>query len=136
MATTGVINGKNLLVYVGGTAIGMTKSCKINISQSVRDTTTKNSGGWKDGLEGERSWKIDGDGLVAFDATFNFSSLFALITDQTKCSLSFETNVSGDKRYYGSAFLTSLDADAPNEESTSFSFGFEGVGVLTEVAHT
>lgn len=136
MATAGVINGKNLGLWVNGTLIGVAKSAKISVTHEVRDTTSKDDNGWKTSLEGGRSWKADCDGLVAFDATFGTSELYAFITNRTQVGISFETNVSGDDRYYGSGYLVSLELDAPNQESVTYTASFEGTGALTQASHT
>jgi len=129
MATTGSINGKLLGVYVDGTIIAKSKGCKLTISHDVRDTTTKDDNGRKTIAEGMTSWKVDCDGLVVSD---NFSDLFALYTGRTEVTLSFQSSVSGDYHYRGRAYIASLDQDAPDQTSTSFTASFEGSGILTE----
>ncbi len=133
MATTGSINGKLLGVKVDGTLIAYAKGCKLTYSHEVRDTTTKDDDGVKTVAEGMRSWKVDCDGLVVGT---NFSTLFGTITGRTKVTLAFQSSVVGDKKYTGYAYLTSLDQDAPDQASTTFSASFEGSGVLTEGAVT
>lgn len=129
MATSGSINGKLLGVYLDGTLIAKAKGCKLTISHDVRDTTTKDDDGRKTIAEGLTSWKVDVDGLVVDS---NYATLFAAYTGRTKFQLSFQSSVSGDHTYRGSAYMVSLDQDAPDQQSTSFSASFEGSGVLTE----
>ena len=136
MATAGVINGKNFGLWINGTLIGLAKSAKISVTHEVRDTTTKDDNAWKTCAEGNRSWKADCDGLVAFDATYGTDELDDLIASRTLVGISYETNVSGDTRYYGSGYLTSLEIDAGNQESVTYTASFEGTGALTPVAHT
>lgn len=138
MATTGSINGTNLLVYVNGTAIAGAKSCKLTTSHEVRDTTTKSSAGWGEVKEGKRKWTISCDGLVAMDAaTTAFDDLYTLlITNRTKVSLKFSSETSGDAWWHGDAYAESLEMDAPLEDSTTFSASFSGTGVLTQATHT
>ena len=136
MATSGVINGKLFGVYIDGTLIGLAKSADISLSHEVRDTTTKDDDGWKTIAEGGRSWTAKTDNLVSFSATYNYEELFDLVTNRTEVTISFETNVSGDSRMWGRGYISSLDLNAPNQESVSFTASFEGDGVLTKVAHT
>ena len=68
MATTGKINTTLLAVYVGGTKITHSQGGSLNIEHSVRDVTTKDSGGWAEQLEGLRSWSMSASGLMAYDA--------------------------------------------------------------------
>lgn len=129
MATTGSINGKLLGVKVDGTLIAYAKGCKLTYSHEVRETTTKDDDGIKTVAEGLRSWKVDCDGLVV---STNFSTLFATISGRTKVYLSFTSSASGDKKYSGYAYLSSLDQDGPDQQSTTYSASFEGTGALTE----
>lgn len=131
MATAGVINGTLIGIKVDGTMIATGKSCKVSVTHEARDTFTKDDAAWKTTAEGARSWKMDVDGLrnATTDA---FSVLFALITSRGEVTLSFQTDVSGDKYYRGRAYITSLDQSAPNQESTSWSASFDGDGPLTE----
>jgi len=132
MATTGILNGTDLLVYVGSDAIAHSTSCSLSLSMDTRDATTKDSAGWTDRLEGLRSWEISGEGLVALDAEYGFTDLFALYNGRTSATVKFSTEVSGDKYYSGTAYLTSLEQEAPTEDNTSFSFTFSGSDVLSE----
>src|SRR5688572_20325863 len=108
MATTNVINGTLLGVYVGGTLIAKSTNCTLNITHSVRNTTTKDSGGWEESLGGLRGWTISGDFLDAEDAAYRFDDLFALIGSRASAVLKMSSEVSGDKYYTGSAILVSL----------------------------
>jgi len=132
MATTNIINGTLLKVYVDGTAIAKTTSATLNLSMATRDASNKDSSGWKDVLEGLREWTIDGDFLQAEDAAYGYDDLFALINGRTSVTLKFMSNVSGDKYYQGTAYLTSLSREAPLEDNVSGSFSFEGSGALSE----
>ncbi len=132
MATTGKVNGTLLRVYVGGTAVSNTTSASIEFSMSGRDTTTKDSAGWKEIMEGLREWSISGDYLFAEDASYAYSDLFALMSGRTSVTLVFSSDVSGDLKYTGTAYLTSLSKEAPMEETASGSYTFEGTGALIE----
>ena len=132
MATTGILNGTALLLYVDGTAVAHSTSHTLSVSHATRDATTKDSSGWEDALNGLRSWEASGEGLVAFDAAYGYSDLFALITARSTVTIKLSTEVTGDKYYEGSALLTSLEESAGTEENISFSYTFKGTGALTE----
>lgn len=123
------MNGKLLGVDVDGTLIATAKSCKLTVTHEVRDTFTKDDASWKTNAEGAMSWKVDCDGLLT---QTNFSSLYTAFTNRTKVYLSFESSVSGDHHYRGYAYIASLDQNADNEASVTFSASFEGTGSLTE----
>lgn len=121
---------------MNGNKIAYTQNHTLTMGMETRDATTKDSSGWATKKEGLRSWSISGDGLYYFAATYGPSDLFGLLENRTRVSLKFTTNVSGDKYFTGYAYLTSLEVSAPQEDTASFSFSFEGDGAIDEVTLT
>lgn len=136
MATTGIVNGTLLLLFVDGVAISSTTNHTINFEMATRDATTKSSGGYEEVLEGLRSWTIDFDAMTAFDDTFGYEELRLLIANRTEVTLLFSTVVSGDPQWSGKAFLTSISLEAAVEDSTTMSGSFKGTGELTATVIT
>ena len=142
MATNGVINGTKFGVYAAGTKIGYATSASISMNHSLRDTSTKDSAGWRDQLEGQRDWEVSVEGMVIFvdgsgsaisDLTMN--ELYSTyIETRTEFTLMFSTEITGDIKWSGQAFMTSLSADTPNEDSSTWSGSFSGTGALTQSA--
>ena len=142
MATYGIINGTKFNVYVAGTKIGYATSASISMNHSLRDTSTKDSGGWRDQLEGQRDWEASVEGMVIFDldgTTITDKILPDIFTNyiatRDSFALSFTTDVTGDYEWNGTAYCTSISADAPNEDSTTWSASFSGTGSLTQQTH-
>ena len=142
MATDGVINGTKFAVYAGTTKIAYASSASISMNHNLRDTSTKDSGGWRDQLEGQRDWEVSVEGMLIF-TNLDGSAISGLTMDELYTSyiatrdsftLKFSTEVSGDYKWTGTAFLTSLSADTPNEDSSTWSASFSGSGVLTQAA--
>ncbi len=136
MATTGIINGTKFLVYDDGTAILGSRTCSISASMETREATTKESAGWSESLEGLRSWSVDADGLYSQDVAHGHEELYTLISARTKLTLAFSTQVTGDTKYIGSAWLTELSLEAGVEDSVSWSGSFQGTGALTKATVT
>lgn len=132
MATTGKFNGTDILVYVDGVAVAHATSHSLNVNADMIDATTKSSAGWKDILPGLRDWSIDCEGLVAYDAAEGFSEAFADINSRTQVVVKFSTEETGDKRYTGNAYVSSLSASAPLEDVVTYSLSFTGDGALSE----
>lgn len=131
MATTGIINGTDLFVSVGGTQVTHATSCSVSFSMETRDASTKDSAGYKEVLEGQRSWTIDAEGMTALDATYGFEELFAAWVARTALTVKFSTGDATDQFYQGMAYITSLSADAGVEDTSTFSVSFEGTGTIT-----
>tara|TARA_R110000744_G_scaffold185264_2_gene304685 strand:+ start:1051 stop:1485 length:435 start_codon:yes stop_codon:yes gene_type:complete len=140
MATNGVINGTKFGVYAAGTKIGYATSASISMNHNLRDTSTKDSGGWRDQMEGQRDWEVSVEGMVIFltnaggaisDVTID--ELYSTyIFTRTALTVMFSTEVTGDIKWSGEAYLTSLSADTPNEDSSTWSGSFSGTGALTQ----
>jgi len=140
MATNGVINGTKFGVYAAGTKIAYATSASISMNHNLRDTSTKDSGGWRDQLEGQRDWEVSVEGMLLFVdssggaiAGLTMNELFtSYIATRTEVTVKFSTEVTGDVEWSGQAFLTSLSADAPNEDSSTWSGSFSGTGALAQ----
>ena len=140
MATTTSINGTDFVVQydsgAGYVTVATSTSASLSLSLETRDTSNKASAGWADALYGQRSWSADVEGLLTF-ATGNIASLWALYQNITSVTLKFvqATPVTGDLVWSGTALLTSLSADAPMEDSMTYSASFKGAGELSSSTH-
>jgi len=117
--------------------VGRMTNASLSISMETRDTSTKDSAGWRELLEGQKSWSLSGDGLVVYSLTGadGFSDLYGYLNGRTNLYVKFGSVGSGEKVYSGRGFITSLDQEAGVEDNTTFSFSFEGTGALTEAAN-
>ena len=132
MATTGVINGTLIGIYVNGSLIAKSTSCSIQITMATRNSSSKDSGGWEEALGGIRAWTVSGDFLDAEDAAFRFDDMFALIGSRTPVTIKMSSEVSGDKYYTGSALVNDLSRECPMEENVTGSYSLKGTGALSE----
>lgn len=131
MASTGILNGTKAIVQVGGTAIAHLTSNGIDFSHSTRDTSSKDSAGWKEGAEGQKSWSMSAEGYFAEDASYGYSDLFTAFKDRTKLTVTYTTDETGDLEYSGDCYITSLTRSDGMEDSTTFSVSLEGTGPVT-----
>lgn len=134
--TAGKINGTDFLLYVNDTAIGGTTSHTLDLGMDTRETSNKDDNGWRTLKEGMRNWSASGDGFFAFDATYGYNDLFALVTNRTYVKVRLSTDTAGNTFFQGYGYLTNLSADTPNEDNTTYSFTFEGSGPLTKYTGT
>lgn len=132
MGSEGILNGTLLLLYVNGVAIGGTTSHSMSESVAMRDATTKDSNGNEEVLPGTFSATISFDGFVAYDSAYGWKDLHDLLVAKTKVALKFATEVAGDDRYKGDAYLESLDKEASSEENVGFSGSFHITGGISK----
>ena len=101
MATNGVINGTKFGVYVAGTKIAYATSASISMNHNLRDTSTKDSSGWRDQLEAQRDWEVSVEGMLIFVdgsggaiSNLTMDELYSTyIATRTEFTLKFSTEV-------------------------------------------
>jgi TP901-1 family phage major tail protein len=132
MASTGILNGTLAKVQVAGTTIAHLTSNSLTFDMSTRDASTKDSNGWKESLEGQKSFSGSAEGFFAEDASYGYEDLFGVFAARTKVVVTWTTDISGDNEYSGSCYITSLERTDGLEESSTFSVSFEGTGAVTK----
>lgn len=134
MATTGVFNGSLLTVKVDSSKLLNTTSCTLSLSVDTPEATTKDSGGFQDLIAGVKSGEISFEGLVAYDSGTGVQ--IGDISDEliagTKVTWEFSTDVSGDDKYSGEGFLTSIEITADMESPVSYSGTIATTGAITQ----
>ena len=141
-ATDGQINGTELRVYLGGTLVAYSTSATLNVNHSTRSTSSKDSGGWEDNMEGMRNWDVSCDALYAWltpaGGAIGNNTLSDIFTAYIATRASFEltfgvtTTDTGDTKYVGTAWMTSASLSSPLEDTSTYSVSFQGNGVLVQ----
>lgn len=141
-AQDGQLNGTELGVYVGGTLVAYSTNATLNVNHSTRSTTSKESGGWEDNMEGLRNWDVSCDALYAWldpagspISNKTLSDLFTgYLATRTSFDLTFGNTsaTAGNTKYTGTAWLTSASLTAPLEDTSTFSVSFQGSGPLVQ----
>lgn len=136
MPTTNVIN-TTLLKFqggnLGGTVVSRQNDVTFSVNHEPRDITTKDSGGWRELLEGLRSYEISISGLLAYDDTLSVytssTGIDAVLRARTSQTWILGTAVSGDVKLSGAGYWTSLEVGSPDQESNcTFSATLQGSG--------
>lgn len=132
--TSGVLNGTDLALYNNTYLIGTSTTCSLSVSADMRDTSNKDSAGWKAVLVGQKSWTVSVEGLVAHSVSYNYAYLFGLWTNKTAVSVVLKSvsNAAGDYYWSGSGYITSLSMNAANEQNITYSLSIQGTGALTQ----
>lgn len=118
-------------IYHSGVLIGGATSHSKSDSHATRDATTKDSNGNEEVLEGLKSAELTVDGMFAFDAVNGIKQLRNIIDDRDQITIRLSTEEAGDEYLQCQAYITSLDEDFPNEESSTFSATFKRTGGWT-----
>lgn len=154
-----IIDGTDLMVFVGGKSIALATNHTLNISAETADSTSHKDAkaGWIERTVKTTSWELSSENLYAVagdgDDTVEgqtFLDLFDTMTGtEKKVDVIFgiptkddgndgdvdEGGWEGAKTTYlkGKAYITSLEANAPCGENATFSVTFSGTGKLEKV---
>jgi len=141
-ASTSIMNATDVLIQfstdgVTYSEVGRCTSASLSVSMETRDTSNKDSAGWRELLEGQKSWSLSGDGLVTYNiaSADGYSDLWGYLTGRTKLYVKFGSTTTDEKYYSGQGFLTSLDQEAGMEDNVTYSLSFEETAALTEATN-
>lgn len=129
----GVVNSANIKFYKGSTAVSKLTGVSLSINREFRDTTTKDSGKWREGCGGLLSASGSFDSLYDLSATLGFSTLLSDMINDTPVAAVIGGEATGDITYSGNVIFTNLEQNAPGtEENVTYSGSFEFTGAITE----
>lgn len=135
------IAGKDidLLVEKDGDYVifGCIRSATLNMGADTLDASCKGSGGWAESISGTKNWSIDAEGVyrkvTAPDDADNlsFDELIAAWKAGETVGVRFGVGTTGSVMQAGTAIITSLSIDAPNDAEATASVTLQGTGALT-----
>ena len=138
MPTTGPIQGHNLRVRFGTTAttsaIYAATECSLSLETDSTEVNHKDnfSAGVKEVIPTATSWTVSTSGLVFFDQTTTIDDVITAQLAKTEIYIDFSTNVTGDVKWSGQAYITSCELSASVGEIATYSVTFSGASVLTQ----
>lgn len=137
-ASTSVMNSTDVVIKVGSEIVGKMTSASLSVSMATRDTSTKQSAGWMEVLEGQKSWTLSGEGLVVYNNTGKTTpdEIYTYLSTRAAVAIEFGSETTDETYYSGSGFFTEFTTDAGVEDNATFSFSFQGTGVLTQAAQS
>lgn len=140
MATTGPVNGTLISIYKDVasvlTKIANATSHSFDVSKDMIDVTSKDSAGAKEFIAGEYGYTLNVEAIFEDNASVgasqqSFKDLAADLLAGTLLTIVISTNVSGDDKYTGTAFFSSLALSAPNNDKATWTGTLQGSGTLT-----
>ena len=121
------INGNNILIYLGGTAIAGTKSNEIQTDCDMIEVTNPSSGAWRQYVAGRKEWTVQTSFLVT--AVTNIRQLLNVGTSYT---VVFKDRAStSGASVTGTAILKTCKISAIRGNLVTGSFSFQGTAGLS-----
>lgn len=138
-----VIDGTDLLLSVGGKALGFSTGCKIDTSAETGERVTKEaaSGKWKEKFVKTFSESISADGLVlnsgsATQPTYDALKDLMMRGEPVEASYNVRQADSREGKaaggYKGKYIITSLSLDAQAGDDSKYSVQLENSGAVTK----
>jgi len=141
-AIPGVINGTQLALYLNGEITMLSTNLNWSIEHGLRDTSCREGDSWATSMGGTRSWGVECSMMLAYRnaagslynaipgeaALLEIISKFIMKQKKVNCTVMFKNNPSGNPKWSGKAFVTSVSIDTPNESSSTFSVTLSGSG--------
>ena len=144
MATkTGYVNGSDLLIKIGGKAVGHCTSHTLTFSSETKDRAVKpvasatiSSSLWKGSGVVGLSVSISADGLRNYDETEGgFKTLLnAWVAGQSVQVIAFEREDDATPYLSGNFIISSLDETSHAQDDATYSISLENDGVVTITA--
>lgn len=133
-ASTSVMNSTDVVIKVGSELVGKMTSASLSVTMATRDISTKDSAGWMEVLEGQKSWTLSGEGLVVYNQTGKTTpdEIYTLLSSRGVVAVEFGSATTDETYYSGSGFFTEFSTDAGVEDNATFSFSFQGTSTLTQ----
>lgn len=138
-ASTSVMNSTDVVVRIGTDGVtyetvGKMTNASLSVTMATRDTSTKDSSGWMEVLEGQKSWTLSGEGLVVYNNAGKATpdDIYGHLSSRTLIYIEFGSEATDEKYYSGTGYFTEFSTDAGVEDNATFSFSFQGTGTLTQ----
>ena len=128
---TDKIRGLEVLLYIGGKAIGGQRGASLSMSADELDITDKTTEGYKAFLVGLKEWTISCDGLVCTDDQ-GYQALFNAFLAGDVVQVQFKQE-DGAFGYKGDMVIASMDFDAQYDDALTYSCELKGAGALSAI---
>lgn len=139
-----VLDGTDLILSVGGNALGYSTGCKVSTSTETGERVTKEAASckWKEKYVKSYSESISADGVVLVDGTSAMPTYDQLKDLQTagqpiECTYAVRSGSTREGKttgqYKGNYIITSLDLDAQAGDDAKYSIQLENCGKVEKV---
>lgn len=133
MPTTGTVLAKNMKIYVGLAAITCQVNATVSQSTNMFQTTCKDSAANSEFLPGAKEWSMSGSLLFRYDATWGYEDLWDAWEAQSSITPIFQTGVTGDLKWSGTAYVEELNATSDGiDAAVEADFTLRGTGALAK----
>jgi len=133
------VNGRKWLVYeiitATATAIPLGTTASLNINNNVIDASDKDSGGWRQLIDGQRDWDVSMTANYDQEQAKQMGLIDAILNVTTSTERTIGIGLDdavGDILFQGQALVASTPISGDNEALVTIDYDFQGTGELTK----
>lgn len=132
MATTGIVEGNSLLLYIGTEPIVCTTEASFDFSREIVEATCKDNNGARQIKLGGTSGTFSVSGLWKFDGAYQVDDLMTAFLAGTLLTARWTTDSVGDFYLEASVYITNISGASPVNDNVTFDVTFEITGEITK----
>ena len=133
-----VINGNDFTIKYATTESGTkdvfahAQSASISFSNSLIETTTKDSSSWMENISGKKSFTLSTDGLIDYSTVTNANNFEEFADVAIAGTLVYFTIGTTDGTYEGQAYIDSFEGSGGTDDVATYSCSLTGTGALAK----
>lgn len=142
------VNGHDLMLWLNGKVIALSKSCKVNFSASTVDSETKDDGTWDAKEIGSRTYTISNESVYSADKDRSndlvYRDLYKMYLSDDPIDITFGIAANKSDKgvpeegweeptgdyLKGKAQITALDFDGTKGNKGAISISLQGFGMM------
>jgi predicted secreted protein len=128
-----LVQGTDLRVFIGGNKIINEQTCDIELSTSMIETSSKDSGDWATAIPGRKSWGLSATFQVDYAdpaTTTTYDIIQAAWFAGTSLTVVFKTIAPGATILTGSAYVESMPVKSGDQTIATCDLKLKGTGTL------
>jgi predicted secreted protein len=128
-----LVQGTDLRVFIGGNKIINEQTCDIELSTSMIETSSKDSGDWATAIPGRKSWGLSTTFQVDYAdplTTTTYDVIQAAWIAGTSLTVVFKTLATGATILTGQAYVESMPVKSGDQTIATCDLKLKGTGTL------
>lgn len=126
------VKGTDFGIFVDDTLVSASTDNQMQLTKNMIETSNKDSGKSAEYMPGRGDGTVSGTSRMVFNAGFGWEDLFALYNNDTKVTIRYSTDETGDTEDSFDAFISELSRQDPDDDSSSVSYTFQKTGDVTQ----
>ncbi len=130
-----LVQGTDLRVFIGGNKIINEQTCDIELSASMIETSSKDSGDWATAIPGRKSWGLSATFQVDYAdpaSTTTYDIIQAAWIAGTSLTCVFKTLAAGAAVLTGQAYVESMPIKSGDQTIATCDLKLKGTGRLVD----